>query len=177
MAHYEEAYLDYLVHFHSTRDYFECHEIMEDHWLESGKDVRWLALIQLAVAVYHERQKNWNGSNRLYERTRQHILANPQMLESLAIDENKLLMMVEERLERIHFRAEYEPFNLPLQDAELIESARLRAEEKGLHWQSDDSADPSLNPMVSRHKIRDRSEVVEAREKALAEKQKKREGQ
>lgn len=176
MVKYHEAYLDYLVQFHAARDYFECHEIMEDHWLESGREVRWLALIQLAVAVYHERQRNWSGSYRLYERTQQHILENPAVLESLAIDEQKLLDLVEERIERIKLKSDYEPFNLPLTDPDLVDLCLKRAKDQGLTWLSDDSADAAENPMVNKHKVRDRSEVIQARDKALAEKQKKREG-
>lgn len=57
MPIYSESYIDYLIHFQATRDYFECHEIMEEYWLENDRDKKWLTLIQLAVAVYHERQK------------------------------------------------------------------------------------------------------------------------
>ncbi len=29
---YPNAYLDYLVYFHGHRDYFECHEVLEEYW-------------------------------------------------------------------------------------------------------------------------------------------------
>ncbi|PAD68333.1 hypothetical protein CHH83_14265, partial [Bacillus sp. 7586-K] len=29
---YDQEYIDFLVHFHCDRDYFECHEILEEHW-------------------------------------------------------------------------------------------------------------------------------------------------
>ena len=34
MTQYPEAYTDYLCYFHGARDYFECHEVMEEYWKE-----------------------------------------------------------------------------------------------------------------------------------------------
>ncbi|WP_218197281.1 DUF309 domain-containing protein, partial [Pseudomonas sp. 2995-1] len=62
---YPDAYIEYLIEFHGTRDYFECHEIMEEYW-KKNKEKHWHTLIQLAVAIYHERQHNYDGSLRLY---------------------------------------------------------------------------------------------------------------
>lgn len=33
---YPAEYLEYLVYFHADRDYFECHEILEEYWKEQG---------------------------------------------------------------------------------------------------------------------------------------------
>lgn len=54
---YPKAYIEYLVHFHSDRDYFECHEILEEHWKQDGRNKGWLVLIQTAVAFYHYRDR------------------------------------------------------------------------------------------------------------------------
>ena len=172
--YYEEAYLDYLIHFHASRDYFECHEIMEEHWLAHERDVKWLTLIQLAVAVYHERQCNWSGSLRLYERTLTHLTNHPQILIDLGIDEYILLEHVKERIRRVKNREAYEPFNLPLTDDELIRQCRERANSLQLTWLSEDSQDED-NPLVYKHKQRDRSEVIQARQEALFKKKKERE--
>ena len=64
---YPKAYILYLVHFHGDRDYFECHEILEEHWKEMDPKDRmshWVGLIQIAVAVYHERRENRQGAIR-----------------------------------------------------------------------------------------------------------------
>ncbi|MCD2486520.1 DUF309 domain-containing protein, partial [Staphylococcus aureus] len=50
---YPKAYIDYLVEFHATRDYFECHEILEEYWKEDPPKKRkryWVGFIELAVA-------------------------------------------------------------------------------------------------------------------------------
>lgn len=51
---YPKAYIDYLVYFHGLRDYFECHEVLEEHWKKDDKAERkkyWVGLIQIAVAL------------------------------------------------------------------------------------------------------------------------------
>ena len=58
---FPQKYIEYLVHFHGDRDYFECHEILEEYWkkIDNGnKESIWVGLIQLAVANYHHRRKN-----------------------------------------------------------------------------------------------------------------------
>ncbi len=56
---YAKAYIEYLAHFHGTRDYFECHEVLEEHWKAVDPKNRssvWVLLIQIAVSMYHARQ-------------------------------------------------------------------------------------------------------------------------
>ena len=67
LLNYPEDYLSFLVHFHGTRDYFECHEILEEYWKETApkeRDSHWVGLIQIAVALYHERRGNKQGATR-----------------------------------------------------------------------------------------------------------------
>ena len=48
---YPEAYIDFLVHFHGDRDWFECHERLEEYWKEHPDDPKsdtWVGLIQVA---------------------------------------------------------------------------------------------------------------------------------
>ncbi|WP_313639078.1 DUF309 domain-containing protein, partial [Paenibacillus sp.] len=35
---YEPLYLEYLVYFNRDRDYFECHEVLEELWLAQKRD-------------------------------------------------------------------------------------------------------------------------------------------
>ncbi|WP_205628902.1 DUF309 domain-containing protein, partial [Acinetobacter baumannii] len=51
---YPEALIDYLVYFHADRDFFECHEVLEDYWKSLPKEERslfWVGLIQIAVGL------------------------------------------------------------------------------------------------------------------------------
>ncbi len=49
--------------------FFECHEVLEEVWLQAsgGQKTCLHGLIQVAVALYHLRQKNLTGANRLLE--------------------------------------------------------------------------------------------------------------
>ena len=38
---YEPLYVAYLVYFNRDRDYFECHEVLEELWLERERDRRY----------------------------------------------------------------------------------------------------------------------------------------
>jgi len=37
---YPEPYLEYLIQFHAERDYFECHEILEEYWKSAPANER-----------------------------------------------------------------------------------------------------------------------------------------
>lgn len=58
---YEPLYLAYLVYFNRDRDYFECHEVLEELWLEQNHNPLYKALLQTAVGLYHFRNGNVRG--------------------------------------------------------------------------------------------------------------------
>ncbi|RKQ88716.1 DUF309 domain-containing protein [Brockia lithotrophica] len=47
-------------------EYFDAHEVLEDFWLEEGRDPLLQALIQVAVAYYHYEAGNVAGSRALF---------------------------------------------------------------------------------------------------------------
>lgn len=51
-------------------DYFECHEVIEDAWNEEKAPVRMMyqGILQIGVACYHVKNKNWRGAMKLLER-------------------------------------------------------------------------------------------------------------
>lgn len=68
---YPDAYIQFLVHFHGDRDYFECHEILEEYWKETIKGDKqsiWVGLIMLAVSNYHFRRNNNSGAQRTLQK-------------------------------------------------------------------------------------------------------------
>lgn len=172
MKNYPESYIDYLIHFHASRDYFECHEIMEEYWLENNRHKKWLSLIQLAVAIYHERQENYAGSLRLYRKVLSHLRGDKNMLTELKIDQSNLEQLVKSRIKNILHDGCYEPMNLPLMDESLITQCKKISKENGWEWLSSD-ADKS--DLIFRHKLRDRSDVILARQHSLIRKKKERE--
>lgn len=175
MKKYPNEYIEYLLHFQSSRDYFECHEIMEEFWLKNDRDIKWLLLIQLAVAVYHERQKNFTGSLRLYRKVLSYLRSNPILLDELSIHSGDLEHQVKSRLKTILNEGDYEPFDLPLMDEMLVKKCEILSKERGWLWLYNEDA--SNMDLTFRHKRRDRSEVIEARYQSLLTKQQQREEQ
>lgn len=66
---YEPLYLAYLVYFNRDRDYFECHEVLEELWLAKERDPLYKALLQVAVGLYHFRNHNVRGATMMLQRS------------------------------------------------------------------------------------------------------------
>jgi hypothetical protein len=54
----------------NQREFFECHEVIEQAWNEETAPVRLMfqGILQLGVACYHIQNKNWRGAMKLIER-------------------------------------------------------------------------------------------------------------
>lgn len=159
---YPKAYIDYLVHFHGDRDYFECHEILEEQWKRDGRKREWLILIQIAVAFYHYRRGNSSGALRLIKRARTLLEEARGMIRRLGLDEKELAVLLEKAAERIARGEPYESIELPIRDRSLYEQCQAACAERQLVWgQASDLTDINL---VDKHRRRDRSDVIAARE-------------
>jgi predicted metal-dependent hydrolase len=66
MMVYDPLYIQFLYHFNIDRDYFECHEVMEELWLEEGRSPLYQGLLQVAVGLYHARNDNTSGAIKLF---------------------------------------------------------------------------------------------------------------
>jgi len=164
---YPDAYIAYLVEFHATRDYFECHELLEEYWKEhpgDGKGAIWVGLIQTAVGQYHERRGNLRGAAMMYRQALDRL--NVSELEPLGLDRTSLVEQLRDRLEvTLSGRPDYQDINLKLIHESLKEQCMKLCEERGLSWGiSSPMHDESV---IHRHLKRDRSEVIAAREAAL----------
>lgn len=166
---YPTAYLDYLVHFHVHRDYFECHEVLEEFWKEgNSEEIIWVGLIQVAVALYHQRRGNIRGATKMMSSALRILEANPNKLTQLGLHADPLLALLRERLLDIKRGASYSSFDLPLTE-DLIQHLNAHCLQHQLEWCS--NKDISDHFVLNKHTLRDRSEVVQERE---ASKQKKK---
>jgi predicted metal-dependent hydrolase len=66
MEVYDRLYVDFIYYFNIERDYFECHEVMEELWLEEGRKPLYQGLLQIAVGLYHHWNGNVGGSIKLF---------------------------------------------------------------------------------------------------------------
>ncbi|MFD0869977.1 DUF309 domain-containing protein [Paenibacillus residui] len=107
MMEYSPLYLAYLHYFNTERDYFECHEVLEELWLEEGRNLLYQGLLQVAVALYHFRNGNKNGARKMFAQAIDKLRKYPP--DSLGIDLGQLLSESEKYREKLE-NIDREPF-------------------------------------------------------------------
>lgn len=167
-ARYPLAYIRYLVEFHATRDYFECHELLEEHWKSVPGDryaAAWVGLIQLAVGCYHHRRGNLPGAVKMFTQAKQRLTA--ETLNELGLCGAESMAMLKECLAAAHAGGAFRDIELPLSDDSLLRQCQRIVREEGLTW---GAPSPRNESLTERHRLRDRSDVVAAREAAMKSK-------
>ncbi|WP_128895383.1 DUF309 domain-containing protein [Longirhabdus pacifica] len=175
MKHYPEAYMEYLVYFHSNRDYFECHEVLEEYWKEQPQDPfrqTWVSLIQLAVSLYHQRRHNVAGAVKMMEGAI--ARCDTQHLNELGVDGEQLRQQMVERLQQLHELQEgkadlvYSDMNFPFTDESLLHQCMKQSDARQWIWGSDSEIHDEQ--LIHKHTLRDRSEVIQERAEQLERK-------
>ena len=173
MTKYPISYIQYLAHFHGDRDYFECHEILEEYWKATdagNKKSIWVALILLAVSNYHHRRKNFPGAIRTLNKSIEIFSDDKEATRRLGIDPELLSSRLSERQKDLLNKVPYTSLNLPLSDAELQQLCHEECRQNGFSWgKSSDLQNPDL---IHRHAKRDRTDVISDRQMALEERKK-----
>ncbi len=174
---YSKAYIDYLAHFHGLRDYFECHEILEEHWKEDPRGSRklhWVGLIQIAVGLYHHRRGNFTGAKRMIANAIRISKSESEELDKLAINIDQLSKNLSNELQLINTHSPYQGFDIPLTSSTLQTACEERCRELECTYGS--KSDLSNIELIHRHTRRDRSDVIEERKQQFEIKQQKRNG-
>lgn len=96
---YEPLYVQFLYLFNVERDYYECHEVLEELWLERGRPLVYQGLLQAAVALYHYNKGNLAGARKLLRAAKDKLEAYPN--QTLGIDLHKLVRDCEDEWIRI----------------------------------------------------------------------------
>jgi predicted metal-dependent hydrolase len=107
MSEYDRLYVAFLYYFNDQRDYFECHEVMEELWLEEGRNPLYQGLLQIAVGLYHHLNGNPSGSIKLFSAGLDKL--TPYPAHTLGIDLGLLVKDSEVYLEKLMNMKE-EPF-------------------------------------------------------------------
>lgn len=158
---YPQAYLDYLIYFHAHRDYFECHEVLEAYWKEEAQRKKiWVGLIQIAVALYHQRRGNFAGAKKMMHRALEILEKEQNELERLGIHSQQLLKQLAGRLQDIEQERAYQSMTLPLKH-DLLQTCQQLCQEKRLTWGK--VSDLNNEFLIHKHTLRDRSEVIAER--------------
>ncbi|MEI5907130.1 DUF309 domain-containing protein [Bacillus spongiae] len=166
-----KEFIQYLVYFHGNRDYFECHEVLEEYWKKVDSTNRasiWVGFIQVAVAMYHYRRNNLNGAQRTLMKGMTNLQLNDQKLATLGVEKDRFLSILHDQMKRINEHKPYQSINIPLIDEDLIRTCINLCDSYGYRWRQESDLSNSL--IVHKHQLRDRSDVISAREKALKNK-------
>lgn len=161
---YPQAYINYLVHFHGDRDYFECHEELEEFWKEDKPEERknyWVAFIQIAVSLYHQRRHNFKGSLRMMKNASSILHHEEEIVKKLGLGFSELMALINQRIIEIENEQPYTSMFLPIKDEELLSLCKKECEERGLIWGSISNLDDRF--LLHKHKLRDRTDVIEER--------------
>ncbi|WP_124728147.1 DUF309 domain-containing protein [Staphylospora marina] len=123
MKEYPRLYVDFLHYFNVERDYYECHEVLEELWLEEGRDPFWQGLLQVAVALHHHRNGNLNGARKLFAAALDKLGRFPEAVRA-GIDLAEVKRESTRRLDELLHATEgsspaYEPFEIRILDEEL----------------------------------------------------------
>ncbi|MCM3724460.1 DUF309 domain-containing protein [Neobacillus cucumis] len=165
---FPKEYIQFLAHFHGDRDYFECHEILEEYWKKNdvkNKNSIWVGLILLAVSAYHHRRNNFNGAKRTLEKAITIFKTQPDSVIKLGLDPHLLQDILTSRLSNITNQQRYISFNLPIGDQALLDQCRRYCKQNGFVWGM--KSDLTNDHLVHRHILRDRTSVLEERNQSL----------
>ncbi|WP_223702460.1 DUF309 domain-containing protein [Sutcliffiella deserti] len=173
---YSTAYLEFLHYFHCDRDYFECHEVLEEHWKErpaNERELYWVGLIQIAVGLYHHRRSNFNGAKRMFGNAKKIIESEKAAISKLALDSDKLLELLQKQIDLTENCQPYTSIDLPITDTTLLQTCQNTAQKQNKVWGS--PSDLSNTSLIHKHSLRNREDVINERVKQLKMRQQTKE--
>ncbi|TCS95951.1 DUF309 domain-containing protein [Hazenella coriacea] len=126
---YPQLYVDFLYYFNHENDYYECHEVLEEWWLEEGRDRVIQGLLQVAVGIYHFQNGNQGGAKKMWVAALEKMSEWEQPLW-FGIDLEQVKMDTERVLQRLTLGQEINPFQVRIEDPELHQLVTKRKEQK-----------------------------------------------
>ncbi|MFS0553456.1 DUF309 domain-containing protein [Brevibacillus sp. 179-C9.3 HS] len=69
---YPEQYLQFIEKFNDG-EYYECHDLLEDIWMEDKSDKFLQGLLQLSVGLYHQEYGNIKGARWMLGNARKYL--------------------------------------------------------------------------------------------------------
>lgn len=165
---YPHPYLEYLVQFNAERDYFECHEILEEYWKsEAGqRSPVWVGLIQIAVGLYHHRRGNQAGAVKMMNSALRILEQQQEAIGRLGLEPATLLHLLHDVVTEMEAGAPYRSISLPIADPNLRLRVQQMCAERGLPC--DRPSDMGNRYLLHKHTLRDRSAVIAERARQLS---------
>ena len=116
---YEVEYVEFLINFNSLRDYFECHELLEEIWMEEYNlsiKKAYQALIQFAVGFYHWRRNNNIGATKTFIKCLKNMELSKDALYELGLDYHSLVDQINTSLKEIEEGLPYHSVDIVMND-------------------------------------------------------------
>lgn len=158
-------FVQFLKEFNDINDYFECHELLEDYWKEVAprqKVHSLAALILLSTSMYHWRRGNFSGALKTMGGSIKRMKETSHSSFFETINFHRLYQDATNAYNSIQKQEPFLGFQIDIQNKELLS----RVEEIPFVKEED------RNFLIHKHMLRDRSEILEEREKQ----KKRREG-
>jgi predicted metal-dependent hydrolase len=161
---YPHQYAEFLAEYHGSRDFFECHEIMEEYWKQqagSRYEGCWLVFVRISVACYHARRGNWAGARKLMAKAAEE--ADPAKMSELGLDGERLAWLLANTSEQWNHSDDpvYHDLDLPIADPRLTQEGIRICSDKGWRWGMPSAQADGF--VIHKHLRRDRAQVVEKR--------------
>src|SRR5690554_8156573 len=86
---YSHLYVEFLYYFNIDHDFYECHEVLEELWLEEGRSTLYQGLLQVAVGLHHYSYGNSSGAIKLFTGGMEKLSSYPDGI--LGIDLKKVI--------------------------------------------------------------------------------------
>lgn len=158
--------IEYLVHFNGSRDYFFCHDILEECWKASPimrKKSLEVGFIQVAVGQYHMRIGNTRGGYKMLHGALEIVEDNLLKIASIGINSEKLANEIRLCLKQEDFTE----INISIMNEDLLNVVLAECTQRNYIWKDNDVSDKKI---IFKHKTRDRSDVIHARLESLKNK-------
>ncbi|BBI32618.1 DUF309 domain-containing protein [Cohnella abietis] len=112
----DPRYFAYISYFNKDQDYFECHEVMEELWLEEGRSPLLQGLVQVALGLHHWDNGNVTGAVKLMTSALNKLTVYADDV-ILGLDMVSLRANLKSGLEALTVMgAPFEPFRLEVKD-------------------------------------------------------------
>lgn len=116
---YPTLYVRFLYEFHVTKDYFECHELLEDLWMEEAREPFYQGLLQIAVGLFHHRNGNVGGACKMFDLALQKLDYYPNEWMGIDVEQARQDVRAAKRRIEADEPASFEPIEIVLLDEYL----------------------------------------------------------
>lgn len=154
---FHPLFTQFITYFNEHEDYFECHEVLEEYWKEiapKDKTHPLTAWILLATGMYHWRRGNFSGAKRSLTKSFDRIQLDGDSAFFEGIHLQHVIKHIQHDIEFVHQEKSFKAFKIQITSPELQDAIDKQPASIPL----------SGDQLIHKHMLRDRSEILKARE-------------